>query len=577
MAPLRPFLPNKLLLILDNAESILDPQGTDGRKIYGLVEELSQLDNVCLCITSRITIVPPDCKRLDVPTLSLDAARSTFYRIYDYDEPSGHVDDILEQLDFHPLSVTLMATVARQNKWGNSRLVEEWTRHQTGILQTEHNKNLAATIELSLASPMFRQLGPDAQGLLGVVAFFPQGIHERNLNWLFSTISNRKIIFDTFCILSLTYRSNDSITMLAPLRDYLHPKDPKESILLSATKDLYLTRLSAVVDPEVPGFEEARWITSEDANVEHLLDVFSSVDPNSEDIWDGCDDFMRHLYWHKPRQTVLRPKIQQLTDGHPWKPRGLLRVAGLLNSVGNPIEEKRLLAHALKLWRERGSSDYGIAITLWRLSQANRLLGLREEGIPQAEEALRIFERRGDTMDQAGCLSELARSLIDDKQLDAAEEATIRSINLLGKGQEFQLCESHRTLGQLLHSKGEIEKAIHEYNVALGIADPFNWHDQLFWIHHDMARLFRDEDEFDDAHAHIKKAKEHALYDKYYLGRAMEAQARIWYRQWRDEDAVSEASRAIEVYEKLGAVTHLERCTALLRSWEEPTKKLEPN
>lgn len=58
------------------------------------------------------------------------------------------------------------------------------------MLQTGHNKSLAALIELSLASPMFQGLGPDAQALLAVVAFFPQGINEKNLSWLFPTIHN---------------------------------------------------------------------------------------------------------------------------------------------------------------------------------------------------------------------------------------------------------------------------------------------------------------------------------------------------------------------------------------------------
>ena len=570
LTPLRPSLSSKeMLIILDNAESILDPHGTDGRDIYGLVEELSQLENVCLCITSRITTVPPDCNRLDVPKLSKDAAHSAFYHIYDEDEQSSRIDEILTQLDFHPLSVTLLATVARQNDWDNKRLIKEWERHQTGMLQTDHSKSLAVTIELSLASPMFQHLGLDARGLLGAVAFFPQGVDENNLDWLFPTISNRDTIFDKFCILSLTYRSKGFITMLAPLRDYLCPKDPMAATLLCTTKDFYITRLSVGVDPNGPGFEDTRWITSEDVNVEHLLYVFISADPNSDDTWRGCNRFVEHLEWHKPRQTVLGQKIEQLPDDHLWKPRSLYGLSGLSSSLGNRVEEKRLLVHALTLWREREGSDYWVARTLKRLAAANWSLGLHKEGIRQANEASGVFEQLGKTEEQAGCLYRLAQLFLDDGQLDAAEEAAIRPINLLGKGQEFTLCESHNIIGDILRSKGEIEKAIHHYNLALGIADVFNWHDQLFWIHSSLAILFCDEEAFDDAQVHIKQAKQHVLHDDYHLGRAVELQARIWYRQGRYGDGASDALRAIEIFEKLGATVDLEDCRNLLRVIEQ--------
>jgi hypothetical protein len=102
------------------------------------------------------------------------------------------------------------------------RLAQEFDTCHMQAPRVDYNKNVAATIELSLASPMFRELGPDGHDLLGVVAFFPQGIDKNNLDWFFPTIPDRKNILD---VLSLTYRSNGFITMLAPLRDYLCPED----------------------------------------------------------------------------------------------------------------------------------------------------------------------------------------------------------------------------------------------------------------------------------------------------------------------------------------------------------------
>jgi len=569
----------EILIVLDNAESILDPLGTDAQEIYSVVEELSLFDNICVCITSDISTTPQNYERIDVPTLSIEAARDTFYRIYIRSKRSELIDGILEQLDFHPLSITLLATVARQNRWDVSQLAREWERHRTRILQIEYNNGLAAAIELPLHSPLFQELGPDARALLGVIAFFPQGVDENNINWLFPTISNGIDVLDKFCTLSLTYRKNGFITMLAPFRDHLSPKDPKSSSLLCTTKEQYFTRMSVNINPNKPNFRESQWITSEDANVEHLLDVFTTIDADSEGVWRACVYFMQHLVWHKKRLVTLKPKIEALPDDHSSKPECLFELSRLFFSVGNQAEYKRLLTRALALERERGNVRQVTRI-LRHLSDANRLMGLSEEGVQQARGALEILERTGDTVGQARCLIKLALLLCDDRQFDAAEEAASRAIGFITeKSSQSLVCESHRVLGNIHRSKGETEKAIHQYEVALEIASSSNWDGGLFQIHNDLAGLFRDEGRFDDAHAHIEYAKSHTADNPYNLGCATEQQAWVWCKQHRFEEARSETLCAAEVFEKLGATKDAENCRKLLQRIEKklnnPTTRLQ--
>jgi tetratricopeptide (TPR) repeat protein len=523
LTPLRPTLSSKeMLIILDNAESVLDPQGIGAREIYSMVDELCQFANICLLITSRITTVPPHCKRPNIPTLSMEAACDIFYGIY-----------------------------------GN------------------YNESLAATIELSLTSPTFRSLGPDARDLLAVIAFFPQGIDEKNFDWLFPTISNRKNLFNLFHVLSLTYRSNGFVTMLPPIRDYLGPQDSRLYPLLCTTRDRYFNKLSVDIHPDNPGSGGGRWFVSEDGNIEHLLDVFTSIDPNTRATWDACYHFMIHLYWHKPRRTILGPKIEALPDDHPSKPKCLSQLAELFGTVGNYTEKKRLMTHTLELERLRGDASQ-VAATLRRFSGVSRLLRRFKEGRQQLEEALEIVERIGDGIEQAECLNSLAFLLIEDGEPDAAEKAASRAIDLLPeKGQEYLACNLHMALGRVNRSKGEREKALHHFETSLKIASPFDWHHVIFWIHYNLAELFGDGRELDDESAHLEQAKSHAVDGgmQYELGRATEMQAEVWYRELRLEDAKSEAFCAVRIYEKLGSVKRQEYCHFLLQAVEHAMER----
>ena len=159
---------------------------------------------------------------------------------------------------------------------------------------------------------------------------------------------------------------------------------------------------------------------------------------------------------------------------------------------------------------------------------------------------------------------DLPRSGVD--QLDAAEEAASRVLDLLSeKDKQFFACQGHRTLGRIYGAKDDPEKAIHHFEAALGIASPFNWHSELFWIHFSLAKLFSGKGRFDDAHAHIQRAKPHTVNDPYLLAHASLLQALVWDDQDRPEEAKSEALRALDVFEKLGAANNAEWTRKLIR------------
>jgi tetratricopeptide (TPR) repeat protein len=374
-------------------------------------------------------------------------------------------------------------------------------------------------------------------------------------------------MFDKFRVLSLTARSGDFVTMLAPIRDYLRPQDPTSSPLLCTTRDYYFARLSVDLSPEKPVFGEARWIVSEDVNVEHLLDVFTSINPNSSEVWDAAFHFVDHLGWFKPRQTVLGPKMEGLPDNDTSKPKCLFRLSQLFTRIGNYGEGRRVFTDALRLERQRGN-DPKVAEILVELTVANWMLGRHREGIQRAEEALEIQERLGDTTGRAVSLGCLAAVLYHANQLDASQDAAIRAIDLDPEGGQ----KPQQVLGWVYQAKGEIEKAIHHYEIALKLASAHNRQDHLFWIRFSLVDLFQNEGgpkSDDNANTHIEQLKLHAGDNAYYVGVAMRMQAVTWFKQRKLEDAKSEVLGAIEILEQVGDAGEASKCKFLLRRIEQ--------
>jgi len=329
-------------------------------------------------------------------------------------------------------------------------------------------------------------------------------------------------------------------------------------------KECYFNRLLVDIFPNHPLFKETQWFVTEDVNVEHLLDVFTSVDANSDDIWDVCVGLMRHLFNHKPRLTVLEPKIRGLPDDHHYKPNCLFWLAQLFYTVGNYAECKQLLVHSLELGRAKGCV-YIISRALIVLAATNNWLGLYKEGIEQAEEALGIYKQTNHIPSQVLAYQQLSLLFHGNKQLDSAEEAALKAISLLpDEDSPLEVCQCKQVLATIYCSKGMREIGTNYFRAALEIASTFNLHNRLYWIYICLARLLFDQGRFDDAHTHFEHAKLHVVNDMYSLGHVTQLQAQLLCHQHRFEEAKTEALHALSMFEKVGAMDCLEECRTLI-------------
>ena len=318
---------------------------------------------------------------------------------------------------------------------------------------------------------------------------------------------------------------------------------------------------------------------SEDANIEHLLHIFTSIDTDSESTWDACAGFIARLRRHKPRLVTLGSNIEDLPDSHPSKPRCLSRLSELFSEVGNYVESSRLLTHVLKLWRDRGDLRQ-VAVTLEWLASTKSLTGFPAEEMQLATEALKISEQLGDVLQQARCLSLVAMSLLEDNQVDTAEETASRAIALLPENSKaVTVCRCHHVLGVIYCQKGDREKAIKHFEVSLGTATSHNLHNEAFLAHYSLADLFVRERNFEAINAHLEGAKLHAVNNAGNVAHTVALQGIIFFLQGRYEEAKPEVLRAVEAFEKIGATLDAGTYRRLYDTMEmyEPAASDEPN
>ncbi|KAH7922645.1 hypothetical protein BV22DRAFT_1048734 [Leucogyrophana mollusca] len=298
---------SNVLVVLDNAETFQDAVSGSNR-IAEAIDELGALPSVRIILATRNRRVSTNlcCINIEVPAMDPSAARQTFTHIYRTDDSPAMIDKLLSALDFHPLSINLLAHIATENQWTLDQLTSAWGKQQTDLLEVGDGRfqSLSVTIELSLASSAIKQLGNDARHVMQVAAFLPQGINEKNLKNLFPTIPNICSIIDALCRLSLMYRKIEVYAMLSPIRIHIsntHQAHDTLPLDLTYVRNHYYAQLD----------DGGAWIATEDANVERLIayDLSRATTQDMELVYKACSQFLCLLMEHKPHPTSLHAAI----------------------------------------------------------------------------------------------------------------------------------------------------------------------------------------------------------------------------------------------------------------------------
>ena len=497
MSTLRPFLRKAdTLLVFDNAESVMDAQ-IDSDRVTEAIGEFASYPTVSLILTTRITVLPTDAifERIGVPPLDEDAAWRAFSTVYSNVESSmvKRLRELLFQLDHHPLSINLLAQAGVQNEWSPSELEEAWERERTRILHLNRPgrnvskiQSLSVTIELSLHSPTIQSLGEDARKVMRAIAFLPRGVNRGKLSEIFPSVKNIHEIFDTLARMSLTFRSDDGfVTMLAPIR--LHVGADKDyGVLINDLQVYYYTELDrcSQLSPGEEGFEQMKWIGSEDDNVERLINHFlvsSSSDHDAiMDASTACENFLHLLYAQKPRRTILGPLVERLpaddSELAVAKAWCLRRLGELERYLGDLAEARELLSGAQKLFLYEGMRN-AAASCLLQVARIGRDLGEYAEAERQFREASAIFSELRDSDGEAHCNHGLGRMLLKmGKGIGAAPFLEDAQDYFESIGDWQNVSEIRISLGRVELSKGNLGDAQNHFEAARGVAERMeNW------------------------------------------------------------------------------------------------------
>jgi hypothetical protein len=208
--------PPSLILLLDDADHILNPLTPGFQEISETIEEFGCYEHVCLITVSRSCPDIHGFHLVEIPTPSKDCARNMFYNLCSL-ERSPAVDNLIVGLGFHPLSIELLASFVRENNWDEPTLVEAWDSDRLHMARTSYHLRLKGVVEPILRSPTMKGLGAASLDVLREIAASRSGVEGHELE---RRVSRAGQVVDVLRKLSLVHCQDGVVKMYFPIRCY---------------------------------------------------------------------------------------------------------------------------------------------------------------------------------------------------------------------------------------------------------------------------------------------------------------------------------------------------------------------
>ncbi|KAJ3508445.1 hypothetical protein NLJ89_g5751 [Agrocybe chaxingu] len=206
------------LLILNDLDGV---EGPDGALVQAALKQLIAIPHLTVIITTQNSnYFPQAASRVNLPPLPPRDAKMLFLEVYPYSDIM--LDDLVKQLDCHPLAITVVARLCQLRGAKPSSVLREWQEHGLISLPTDPSElDGAVTLAETFDGSINRVSSPEAAKLFRILCALPTGIVAKDLSDIAPTVHNVEEMTALLRNISLTSMDGQHLRVLSPIRSHV--------------------------------------------------------------------------------------------------------------------------------------------------------------------------------------------------------------------------------------------------------------------------------------------------------------------------------------------------------------------